>query len=231
MWCCVGLAVAAFWVVVFPPRYVLWIGDRSTSARFQFPVSEKVVALSIDDGLDRETTPVILDVLERHKACATFFVLGDTLTDSTAEIANAIAANHELANHQMADQPGWKMSPSDFEQDVSEAGAVIREYQQPIWFRPGGGFFTPEMSQAVAQQNLCLALGSVYPWDSHQSSTEFTSDYILGRVFPGAIIVLHDGGDRGRRTAAVLDKVLPHLVAKGYRVATLSEVAEIANQR
>jgi polysaccharide deacetylase 2 family uncharacterized protein YibQ len=37
--------------------------------------------------------------------------------------------------------------------------------------------------------------------------------------------VLHDGGQRGQRTARVLRAVLPELKRRGLRVVTLSELA------
>jgi peptidoglycan-N-acetylglucosamine deacetylase len=41
-------------------------------------------------------------------------------------------------------------------------------------------------------------------------------------VRPGSIVVLHDGGARGWRTAEALGHLLPALAARGYRVVTLS---------
>jgi peptidoglycan/xylan/chitin deacetylase (PgdA/CDA1 family) len=47
---------------------------------------------------------------------------------------------------------------------------------------------------------------------------------VLANVRPGAVLVLHDGRSRGRRTVEVLRRVLPLLAARGYRVVTLSEL-------
>ena len=69
------------------------------------------------------------------------------------------------------------------------------------------------------------ALGSVYPFDAQIPSTWFAERYILANAGPGAIIVLHDGGARGRRTAASLDGILPELAARGLEVTTLSDLA------
>ena len=70
-------------------------------------------------------------------------------------------------------------------------------------------------------------LGSVYPYDAHQSSARLSAAYVSSNVRPGAVIVLHDGRDRGRRTADVLRRVLPVLRARGYRVVTLTELAAL----
>ena len=56
-------------------------------------------------------------------------------------------------------------------------------------------------------------------------SAWFAERYILANAGPGAIIVLHDVGARGRRTAAALDAILPELMARGLEVTTLSDLA------
>jgi peptidoglycan/xylan/chitin deacetylase (PgdA/CDA1 family) len=67
----------------------------------------------------------------------------------------------------------------------------------------------------------------VYPFDAAIPSTRFAGRHILANIRPGAVIVLHDGPARGRRTLGVLQEVLPELRARGYRVVTLSELSRL----
>ena len=69
------------------------------------------------------------------------------------------------------------------------------------------------------------ALGSVYPLDAEVPSAWFATRYVLSNVEPGSIIVLHDVGARGLRTAAVLASILPELETRGLQVVTLSTLA------
>jgi peptidoglycan-N-acetylglucosamine deacetylase len=73
------------------------------------------------------------------------------------------------------------------------------------------------------------ALGSVYPFDATIPSVAWATRYILWNTQPGAIVVLHDGGSRGRRTVRILAAVLPELRRRGYRVVSLSELAAAAD--
>ena len=43
---------------------------------------------------------------------------------------------------------------------------------------------------------------------------------------PGSVIILHDSGNRGERTLATLQTILPKLAKQGYKVVTLSELSE-----
>jgi peptidoglycan-N-acetylglucosamine deacetylase len=92
------------------------------------------------------------------------------------------------------------------------------------WARPGSGWYSRETVAALSRQGYGCALGSVYPWDATIPSSAFASWHILRNVRPGAIIVLHDAGSRGRRTLNTLSTVLPELRRRGYRVVTLSEL-------
>jgi peptidoglycan-N-acetylglucosamine deacetylase len=68
----------------------------------------------------------------------------------------------------------------------------------------------------------------VYPLDAAIPSSRFAAGYILRNVRPGSIVVLHDGGARGRRTLRTLAAVLPELRRRGYAVLTLSALDSLA---
>lgn len=60
------------------------------------------------------------------------------------------------------------------------------------WFRPGWGWFTPELVEAVQKLGYHTVLGSVWPWDVYSKWPLLNALYISAKVYPGAVIVLHD---------------------------------------
>jgi peptidoglycan/xylan/chitin deacetylase (PgdA/CDA1 family) len=74
-----------------------------------------------------------------------------------------------------------------------------------------------------------IALASVPPLDTILSDDLMAAN-IRAMSEAGSIIVLHDGDDRGRRTLATLEQVLPELKARGLAVLTLSELDALANE-
>jgi hypothetical protein len=82
------------------------------------------------------------------------------------------------------------------------------------------------MIATITRHGYRCALGSVYPYDAVIPSAAFSSWHILRNVGPGAIVVLHDGAARGRRTIEVLRIVLPELTRRGVRVVTVSELVD-----
>jgi peptidoglycan/xylan/chitin deacetylase (PgdA/CDA1 family) len=67
-------------------------------------------------------------------------------------------------------------------------------------------------------------LGSLYPYDPHIPSPHYAALQIRANVRAGEIVILHDGTQRGPRTARTLEWVLPELGRQGFRLVTLSEL-------
>ena len=64
------------------------------------------VALTFDDGPDPDVTPLVLDLLDRHGARATFFCIGQRATAQPALMREIRARGHGIGNHTMH-HPLW----------------------------------------------------------------------------------------------------------------------------
>jgi len=203
-------------------------GDADPRVLYSVQTDERVVALTIDDGPDPETTPRILDVLARNRATATFFVIGDRIPNNEPLLAALVAEGHELGNHMTHDEPSIELAPEQFEHELLEARATLSSFNEPLWFRPGSGWYDAQMLDQLDRHGYRCALGSIYPLDAHVPWSWFATRFILWRIAPGAVIVLHDGPERGERTTRTLAALLPELDRMGYRVVTLSELSGAA---
>jgi peptidoglycan/xylan/chitin deacetylase (PgdA/CDA1 family) len=133
---------------------------------------------------------------------------------------------HEIGNHLTRDRPSIRLSSNAFEADLLRAHRVLAPYGAMKWARPGSGWYSRAMIGIMRRHGYRCALGSVYPFDATIPSAGFAARYIMWHARPGAVIVLHDSGSRGRRTAKVLSEVLPQLRRRGYRVVSLSELED-----
>ena len=219
-----GIVVTALVAWTGPRWLVSPVAARAPGCVFTMPTRERAVALTIDDGPAPET-PAILRALRTTDAHATFFLISAHVPGREAIVDTLVAARHELGNHMTRDEPSIRLAPEAFDAAMHEAGTVIQRFAPVRWLRPGAGWYTPRMVAAIERAGYRCALGSIYPFDAQLPSSRFASAFILANVRPGAIIVLHDGGARGRRTAKTLQRVLPALRERGYRVVSLSELA------
>jgi peptidoglycan/xylan/chitin deacetylase (PgdA/CDA1 family) len=198
---------------------------------YQVPTQKRVVALTIDDGPDPASTPLILAELRRHQAAATFFLITNRLRGQERLVGSLVEEGHELGNHLTQDRPSIGLSAHAFEVDLLQAQRDLATWGPSIWARPGAGWYSKAMIEVMRRHGYRCALGSVYPFDATIPSVAWATGHILRNVKPGAIVVLHDGGSRGLRTVRILAEVLPELRRRGYRVVSLSELAGAPQSR
>jgi peptidoglycan-N-acetylglucosamine deacetylase len=172
--------------------------------------------------------PAILAELRRQGARATFFLITERVRGQEQLVRTITSQGHELGNHFTRDRASIRLSSSAFEADLLLAHQVLASYGAVKWARPGSGWYSRAMIGVMRRHEYRCALGSVYPFDAMIPSAGFAARYIIGHTRPGAVVVLHDGGRRGRRTAKVLSEVLPELRRRGYRVVSLSELEAAA---
>jgi peptidoglycan/xylan/chitin deacetylase (PgdA/CDA1 family) len=223
------LVLAAGTVIWTTPEWLIdRVATRYPGCLYRVPTQRPLVALTIDDGPDSQSTPLILDQLRRQGARATFFLIAERVRSREQLVRALVSEGHELGNHFMRDQPSIRLTPSAFESDLVRAHEVLAPYGAVKWARPGSGWYSDSMIEVMSRHGYRCALGSVYPLDAAIPSGSLAVRYILRNVRPGSIMVLHEGGARGWRTAQVLGQVLPELRRRGYRVVSLSELAEAA---
>jgi peptidoglycan/xylan/chitin deacetylase (PgdA/CDA1 family) len=211
-----------------PEWVVARLRKRSPSVLYSVDIQDFVVALTIDDGPDPVQTPKILDVLGDYGAHATFFLISSRVPGNEEVVQRMLDEGHEIANHMVYDEPSIRLDKVEFERKLFEADQVLSQFGETIWFRPGSGWYNNGMLDIIEGHGYQCALGSVYPFDPQIGSTWFTKNYVLWKVKPGGVIVLHDHGARGRRTAEALATILPRLRDRGYSVVTLSDLVEVS---
>ncbi|MCD7796827.1 MAG: polysaccharide deacetylase family protein [Clostridiales bacterium] len=125
-----------------------------------------MVALTFDDGPaytyeGENTTSRILDVLEEYNAHATFFMVGERVNDSTADLLKReIQLGCELGNHTYSHTHYGSDATA---KDISKASNRIKKYssQSPTVFRCPGGELTSTIRKECKKENMPLAYWSV----------------------------------------------------------------------
>jgi peptidoglycan-N-acetylglucosamine deacetylase len=220
------LVVAAGTLLWTTPEWLIDLVARwYPGCLYRVPTHRRLVALTIDDGPDPESTPLILDQLRRRGARATFFLIGERIRNREQLVRAIVSEGHELGNHFMRDRPSIGLSPRAFESELVRAHELLAPYGAVRWARPGSGWYSDAMIELMSRHGYRCALGSVYPLDAAIPSGSLAVRYILRNIRPGSVVVLHEGGNRGLRTAKMLGQVLPELRRRGYRAVSLSELA------
>ncbi|MFI5891308.1 polysaccharide deacetylase family protein [Actinoplanes sp. NPDC051513] len=193
------------------PGDVLWYVDTD----------DPVFALTFDDGPGPESTPRLLEVLARHGAKATFFLVGERVEAYPHLVASITAAGHELANHLMRDERSALIPDPQFRRDLARTTELLSPYGPIRWFRPGSGVFTPRMLRSAAEQNLQAVLGTLVAANRGLPSDERIAKSLLPGVRPGSILVLHEGGPERQGVVETTDELLSALSLQAVTVSDL----------
>jgi len=160
------------------------------------------LALTYDDGPDPVSTPLFLDLLERHGRLATFFLLGEHVARHPALVAEMAARGHELAVH------GWDhtcvllKSPAVLAGEIQETVEVIARVtgRRAAWYRPPYGVLSTPALVAARAAGLRTVLWSAWGRDWEARATPRRIVETVDRTLaPGGTVLLHDTD----RTSAV----------------------------
>jgi peptidoglycan/xylan/chitin deacetylase (PgdA/CDA1 family) len=186
----------------------------------------RAFALTFDDGPHPATTPALLDVLARHSARATFFLIGERVPGNEAIVGRIAAEGHEIANHLMRDERSALVPAERFRRELAEVTSLLRRYGPVRWVRPGSGWFTPRMVRAAVEQDLRMVLGTVVAMHGGIPDERITAR-LLADIRPGSIVVLHEGTEKRRGVVAATDLLLAGLSRNGLAAVTVSELVEL----
>jgi peptidoglycan/xylan/chitin deacetylase (PgdA/CDA1 family) len=218
----VAIVGALFW---FQPRFLLHqLANRNPEVLFYARTDQKVLALTIDDAPDSTLSPLILDLLAEHQVPATFFILGGNIAGNEDLIGRMKAEGHELGNHLAQDEASIMLTDEEFGEQLLTVEQMIGPLGETKWCRPGSGWFSPGMVKIADGLGYRICLGSIYPFDNKLRQPDWIRETVLNRIYPGAILILHEGGPDRDYIVPLLGELIPELKANGYRFLTLSEI-------
>jgi peptidoglycan-N-acetylglucosamine deacetylase len=189
----------------------------------QIATTEKLVALTLDDGPHQGMMIQATDILERAGAKATFFCIGGRVLLNVAETKYAFAHGMEIENHTWSHRELDRSRGQDIAQ-ILGADAIIGEVTgtRPLWVRPKAGGADATGTAAIFQTGHLFAGWSVHGGDTSNWNAKAIEQHVLDRVRPGDVVDLHVTNPR---TIEALPGILDGLKARGYRMVTLSELA------
>jgi len=185
----------------------------------------KYIALSFDDGPNLTTESKMLDVLAKHKVPATFFVIGNNITDKSAKnIKRAQKLGCEIGNHSLTHSMMSQMDEEQVKAEIEATSDKIEKItgQRPKFFRPPYINVKPEMYDWIDLTFICGK--GCEDWVATVDK-EARREGIIANAEPGAIYLLHDF-EGNEATVEALDEAIPVLKKQGYVFVTVAQLFE-----
>jgi peptidoglycan-N-acetylglucosamine deacetylase len=203
------LVVSLFGTVLAFIGLVAW-GIVAPSSQLFVPSVSSVpgvaaaVAFTFDDGPDPVTTPAVLQVLARHGAKATFFVVGSRAAEYPALVRRIVAEGHALGSHTFHHSNRFHFSsPGAMREEIVRGVEAVRAITgiAPVFFRPPQGLRTPMLRDALRSlPELTCVMWRERGLDAMGRQAPAIVERLTPALERGAIITLHDGGGFGGTT-------------------------------
>ncbi len=190
--------------------------------------SEKVIYLTFDAGYENGNTEAILDALKKHNVSATFFVVGHYLESAPELVKRMVKEGHTVGNHTYHHLDMSSISSKEsFRKEMDDVASLFEEItgsKLSMFYRPPQGKYSTEnlkMAQEFGYHTFFWSLAYVDWYQDKQPTKEEAFDKLIGRIHPGAIVLLHS---TSKTNGEILDELLTKWEELGYTFKTLEDL-------
>ena len=194
--------------------------DAEHKARVIAP-NKKLVALTFDDG-PSEYTKRILRTLKQYDSVATFFVVGNRVELFEDVLKEEVEIGCEIGNHTYEHKVLTELNAEQIWLQIYRTNEAVKKVtgEYPTLMRPPCGFDNGSTNCIIA---MPLILWSVDTKDWQTQNCYCSVQTVLENVKDGDIILMHDMYEA---SAEAVETIVPSLIAEGYQLVTVSELAE-----
>lgn len=212
-----------------------WVGSNWTSLP-DTAVARNEIAITIDDGPNPEVTPIVLDILDRYAAKASFFCIAEKAQRYPDLCREIVKRGHTVENHSMRHKyhmpflllGGWFDELNAAQKALTDITGIC-----PRFFRPPVGLRNPLLDPVLSRLDLQLVSWTRRGFDTVEKDAKVVLAKLLRSLKAGDILLLHDG-NAALTTAGVpvilevLPKLLEAIVAAKLQPVTLQRQASQA---
>lgn len=189
--------------------------------------TQKMMALTFDDGSDGESIPEVLEILKNHNVKSTFFITGKAAEDHPEWIADIYNAGHELGNHSYSHPDFTKITASQMATELQKNETLIVNItgkSTKPYFRPPYGYYNASVLTAVGNAGYTKTIHwTVDTIDWRGDSAADITRRVMEKASNGAIVLMHVGAG-AVNTPSALPGIITNLKSQGYSLVTLTQL-------
>ncbi len=188
-----------------------------------------VVALTFDDGPDPEVTLEVLEMLDRHGARASFFLIGERAERYPQVAAEIVRRGHRVENHTQHHSYAFAfLGRRRLGAEIDDAQHSLRRLcgRAPEYLRAPAGVRSPLLESVLARRGLRLASWTRRAFDTVEKDPRRVVRRLLRGLREGDVLLLHDGSAARDATGravvlSALPKILDELARRGWQAVAL----------
>lgn len=200
----------------------------SASATRKLPIysvqtDEKKIAITFDAAWTNQDTEQLIEILKKHNAKATFFIVGDWAEKFPESVKAFHQAGHTIANHSDTHKAFSKCSREEIREEIINCNKKLEAItgNKVTLLRAPSGDYTDQSLEVAKDLEMYTIQWNVDSLDYTKISVEEIVNRVVSRVQNGSIILFHNGVEN---TAEALDKVLAELEKQGYSFVSVNDL-------
>ena len=219
---CIFFAIAVIMGLFFNKNISVAKTNRKLPI-YSVATSEKKIAITFDAAWTNQDTQQLIDILAKHNAKATVFIVGDWAKKFPESVKAFFDAGHTIANHSDTHKAFSKCSREEIKEEIMNCNKKLEAITGvPVTLvRAPSGDYTDQSLE------VCKELGmTMIQWNCDSLDyTKISVDEIVNRVINGttngSILLFHNGVDN---TAPALDRILTELAKQGYSFVSVEDL-------
>ncbi len=186
--------------------------------------TQPLIALTFDDGPGRYTNR-LLNTLKKNDAKATFFLQGCNISMYPEVVKKMNKIGCECSNHSYDHPVLGNASKKTIQTQINKTDKWIKNLtgEKATLLRPPYGSISNTLRKNAKKP---LILWSVDTLDWKYRNASYVENYVLSHAKDGSIILMHD---IHKSTVDAMERVIPKLIKRGYKLVTVSELAALRN--
>jgi peptidoglycan/xylan/chitin deacetylase (PgdA/CDA1 family) len=197
----------------------------------------KQIALTFDDGPNDPHTLKLLEVLDKHRVRATFFMIGRYVRERP-DIARAVAqAGHVIGNHTFTHPLLIFKSVEQTRKQLIDCRQALTDAIGPhsTLFRPPFGGRRPATLRVARELGLQTVMWNVTGYDWNAPPAAVIEEKVARQIRGGDVILLHDGGHRAMgsnraQTVIATESLIRRYLDRGYEFVTADGSGAVSPQ-
>ncbi len=197
---------------------------KKVFSQFHWNTSNSKVLLTFDDGPDPDSTPVILEQLNKYSLKALFFCVGENLQRYPDLAQQIIESGHVIGSHTFSHKNIRKLLLHEVKNELEEFNKVYNDLigTFPKYFRPPYGRFTINLRSLLKSYGMQNVMWSLLTYD-YKNELNILKFAVTNYLSPDSIIVLHDSKKSLETITDALDFIYREVVERKYEFGDPAE--------
>ena len=190
---------------------------------YSVETDQKRIAITFDAAWSAEDTDTLLNILKKHGAKATVYVVGDWVRKNPDAVKKFYNNGHEIGNHSDTHALFGKVSKEKVIEEIENCNNEIEKLigTEPKVIRAPSGDYDNKSIEIAEGMGMKMIQWDVDSLDWKLLSVDEMYNRVVNKVQNGSIILFHNGVEN---TPEALDKILTKLKADGYEFVTVSDL-------